>query len=518
MRFPHSALTRVGLSAVSGVALFLSLPKSGLSVLVWVAVVPLLVVVVTEPNPRRAFLWGYIGGVVFFAGSCYWFASVVENYGGLSRLSALAALLLFALVFAIYFGIFGFVLAWLGKHSQVLALASAPVIWVALEYARTYIISGFPWNLAGYAVTPLGLRQLATLTGVYGLSFLAVATGAWVAASGLLKPSRSVKWMAIGWLCVLYAANRLLLPPPFEQDPRSETVYLIQPDVPLSGSSSPGGATETAAWREMFTAGLRRVGEAGHPRPPLLIWPESSAPLYFNRDSAFRNFAENSARSAGAFLVLGVVNFTEGNEPKPLNSAVMIGPDGRLLLEYDKIHLVPFGEYVPSWGFPNQVGKITSEVGDFQPGNGFEVGQTDRGKVGIFICYEAIFPDLVRRFARAGAEVLVNISNDAWFGESSAAEQHLAMARIRAVENRRYLLRATNNGISAVIDPYGRILRRGPRFERSILSGTFEYRKDTTFYTEQGDIFAWVCCLGSLLALGFRFTRARRSATQARKE
>ena len=144
MRFPHSALTRVGLSAVSGAALFLSLPKPGLSVLVWVAVVPLLVVVVTEPNPRRAFLWGYLGGVVFFAGSCYWFASVVENYGGLSRLSALAALLLFALVFGIYFGIFGFVLAWLGKHSQVLALASAPVIWVALEYARTYIISGFP--------------------------------------------------------------------------------------------------------------------------------------------------------------------------------------------------------------------------------------------------------------------------------------------------------------------------------------------------------------------------------------
>ena len=518
MRFPHNVFYKVGLSAVSGAALFLSFPDTGLSVLVWVAVVPLLIAVITESNLRRAFLWGYLAGVVFLAGSCYWIATVLENYGGLSRLTALAVLLLFAQLFGVYLGVFGLGVAWLAKHSRVLALVAAPVFWVAVEYGRTYIGSGFPWNLTGYAVTPSGLRQLATLTGVYGLSFLAVATGAWVVASGVLKSSRKVKWMAIGWLCVLYAVNRFLLPPPLESGPKSETAYLIQPDVPLSGVSSPRGTTESAAWREMFESGLRQVRKGGHAHSPLLIWPESSAPFYFNRDPAFRNFAENLARTARAFLVLGVVNFTEGNDPKPLNTAVMIGPDGRLLIDYDKIHLVPFGEYVPAWGFPNHVGKITAEAGDFQPGNGFKVGQTDRGKVGIFICYEAIFPDLVRRFVRAGAEVLVNISNDAWFGDSSAAEQHLAMARMRAVENRRYLLRATNNGISAVVDPYGRILRRGPRFERSISSGTFEYRKDRTLYSEYGDVFAWACCLGALLALGFRITRAGGPATEVRKE
>ncbi len=518
MLFSCNTFFRVGLSVVSGAALFLSFPKPGLSFLVWVALSPLLIILVTEENLKRAFLWGYLAGVTFLAGSCYWLAFVMETHGGLAGTAALGVLLIFVLTFGIYYGLFGFALAWLGNYSRVLALASSPAIWVALEYVRSHAITGFPWNLAGYAVMPVGLRQLATVTGVYGLSFLVVATGAWVAASCILRSYGKVKWVTVGWICTLFVANHLLLPSPLKQDSRSETAYLIQPNVPLLGPLSIRESKTPAIWGEMFQAGIQKIREGRHVHPPLLVWPESSAPFYFNRDPVFRNFAKNLAQTAKAFLVLGVVNFTEGSEPKPLNSAVMIGPDGRLVVEYDKIHLVPFGEYVPSWGFPNQVGKITSEVGDFQPGDKFKVGQVSHGKIGIFICYEAIFPDLVRRFTRAGAEVLVNISNDAWFGDSSAAEQHLAMAQMRAIESRRYLIRATNDGISAFIDPYGRILRLSPRFQRSILSGTFEYRKDKTFYVEQGDVFAWICCLAFLLTLGLRVVSAGKSVKQMRKE
>jgi len=174
-------------------------------------------------------------------------------------------------------------------------------------------------------------------------------------------------------------------------------------------------------------------------------------------------------------------------------SAIVVGPDGRELLQYDKMHLVPFGEYVPAWAFPNLIGKITTEVGNFVPGTSYRVAQTPEGAIGVFICYEDIFPQLVRRITRAGARVLVNISNDAWFGDSSAASQELEMASLRAIENRRYLLRATNDGITAAIDPYGRIEKQIPRYERAAMTAGFGYRGDATFYTRHGDVFAWLC-------------------------
>ena len=510
MPFPRTVVYRAGLSAASGAVLSLCFPNAEISFLVWVGIVPLLVVVLEESRLPRAFLWGYLAGVVFFLSSCYWITGVVHRYGGLPRLWAVGVLLLMALVLAGFYGAFGFAVGWVARRSRFLALASAPALWVALEFARTYLITGFPWNLAGYAVADLGLRQLAAVTGVYGLSFLALATNAWIAA-GVSLPFRKVKWMAIAWLCVLALADGVFMPPAQGEPRGTARAYLVQPDVPLPGDDpkQPGKAPEYQDWRQIFQMTVQRVRRDSHREAPLVVWPESSAPFYFHRDVEFRRWVTSWAQDAHAYLLLGTVNFTDESPPKPRNSAVLISPRGELRLEYDKIHLVPFGEYVPAWAFPDKIGKITSEAGNFQPGRNFPVGRTDQGRLGVFICYEAIFPGLVRQFALQGAEVLINISNDAWFGESSAPAQHLAMARLRAIENRRYLLRAANNGITAVVDPYGRVVKRAPQFHSTLLVGKFDYNGEQSLYTRHGDIFAWFCCLASLAALLAGFAQSR---------
>jgi apolipoprotein N-acyltransferase len=256
---------------------------------------------------------------------------------------------------------------------------------------------------------------------------------------------------------------------------------------------------------DVTVTGRRSLVEIAY-APPLVIWAENPAPFYFNRDPAFRSTMENLARSTHAYVIVNTVIFAGEYYTQPKNSAVVLDPEGRELLQYDKIHLVPFGEYIPWWAFPGRIGKITSQVAGYVPGSTYQVADTGQGKIGVFICYEAIFPQLVRRLAVAGAGVLVNISNDAWYGDSSAAFQHLEMARWRAVENGRYLLRATNDGITVIIDPYGRVVDRIPRHERRVLAGRFNYLARRTFYTAYGDVFAWLCVAvtAAMVAQSFR--------------
>ena len=534
LRLPFPAMHRLQsfrlravLSGVTGVLLVLCFPHPNLSFLVWVAGVPLLAALLSETSLRRAFLLGYSSGVIFIFFSCGWIAEVLRLHGGLPKLLAVAAVFLLSLLFALFYGFYGLAVSRLGQWSTALALGAAPFLWVVIEYGRTHLFTGFPWNLLGYAVAPEGLRSLATVTGVYGLSFLAVATQALILGLVLFTRVRGVQATALVWGVFLVGGNWMASPPPIAQSLtvdrklKVETVYLVQPNIPLKAPSPGTGEAKPPGpnWQEMLRRTALRVREDAPARPPLVIWPESPAPFYYNRDAAFRASVNTLARSMRAFLILGVVNFTEGDSPKPRNTAVMISPEGSLRLEYDKIHLVPFGEYVPAWAFPDKIGKITAEAGHFVPGRIHRVGETDRGKLGVFICYEAVFPDLVRRFAQKGAGVLVTISNDAWFGNSSAPEQHFAMVRMRAIENRRYVLRAANDGITAVLDPYGRVVERLDRFEPAILTGTFEYRSERTFYTRFGDVFAWFCCLGVAAAFAAsEILRRRKKVLRMEKE
>jgi len=191
----------------------------------------------------------------------------------------------------------------------------------------------------------------------------------------------------------------------------------------------------------------------------------------------------------------------------------LLSPKGDVVAQYDKIHLVPFGEYIPFGSLFSFVEKISTEAGNFKVGNNLVVATLSGGhQLSAFICYEAIFPELIRRFASHGAEVFVNVTNDGWFGNSSAPFQHLNMARLRAIENRRYLLRAANNGITAVIDPYGRILKKTRLYERSVLESGFEFQSVRTFYTRHGDVFSWLCVGVTFTVAGFLAARIKGSA------
>jgi apolipoprotein N-acyltransferase len=502
-------------SALSGFFLVACFPKLSLHPLVWIATLPLLLVLAGETSLWRAFGWAYFSGAIFLLGSCYWFVEVTRQYGRLSLVLSLTALLAFVVVFSVFFGALGLAVGAAARRSTALALLLSPCLWVAMELARTYLITGFPWNLLGYAVVFAGIRQIACVTGIYGLSFLAATTSALGAWAILRWRGRWPRLVLAGWVMLLLVGNWVLEPPAPTRG--SNLAILVQPNVPLEEEA----ANTWAPWinptklnqlvnmsldalakeeREEETA--NKEGQPHSVTPPLIIWAENPAPFYFTRDLVFRTAVEGMARQGRAYVVVNTVIPFGAGQSNITNSAVVLEPEGREILQYDKMHLVPFGEYVPPWAFPDKIGRITTEVGNFVPGTHYGVAPTPHGAIGVFICYEDIFPQLVRRVAWAGAQVLVNISNDAWFGDSAAAAQELEMARLRAIENRRYLLRATNDGITAMIDPYGRVEKQIARHQTAALAGNFSYRREQTFYTQHGDIFAWLCAgLSGLMVL-----------------
>ena len=528
-------------TVMSGILLVACFPKLHLPGLVWVGSLSLLWALARETTLKGAFLLGYVCGAFFFAGSCYWFIIVMEFYGHLSPVLAIITLILFVLIDATFFGGFGLAMGWAARRSPAWALLASPFLWVAMELARTYLITGFPWNLLGYGVQAEGVRQIASVTGVYGLSFLAVATSAlmaWV----VISPWRTRAGLALGiWFVCLLLVQWRLAPPP--QQEGKELAILIQPNVPLDDaelenwvpwrdpaqlralvqfsvntvkqfapeSAGPGFSPEPGKATPIQNSRFKiqdsdlpiQNSEFSIQHSPLLIWAENPAPFFFTRDPVFRNAMENMARETHTIVITNTIVPLDAAGNSITNTAITLGPDGREVSRYDKIHLVPFGEYVPWWALPGLVHKITSDIGNFIPGTSYPVARSPQGNIGVFICYEAIIPQLARHLVANGAGVLVNISNDAWYGDSAAAYQHLEMARLRAIENHRYLLRATNNGITTFIDPYGRVRETLPRYQRLALPAHFNYETRQTFYTKHGDAFAWVAAtLGLLMLLG----------------
>ena len=499
-------------------------PLPNLYMLCWFAIAPMLVALLRArrpdalqlragtklmpAKPLQAFVLGYVCGILWYAGTCYWIFSVMRQYGEVNTPAAIGILILFCLYLALYHGAFGLLIGLLAVEgpSNRRALVLAPIIWVAVELARTRI-TGFPWDLLGTTqVDNIPLTRLATVTGVYGLSLEIMIVNVAVAAAYLVhREKRSMLlWAAIMAAVVLQAGRFVPLPP----SPSTHAATLVQANVPILAGADWTRDYFNTTLQDLSALSLNQGTGTVPGHSDLIVWPEAPAPFY-TTDPFFREAVSNVGKVSHSWLLVGSVGTRNASESVPretkvFNSAALFSPAGQLVSRYDKTHLVPFGEYLP---FPRLfafAGGLTKEVGGFSTGVSRAPLSTDGSRLGVFICYESIFPDEIRQSVAQGAQVLVNISNDGWYGDSGAYAQHLKQARMRAVENARWLLRDTNTGVTASIDPYGRIVASVPRKIRTALQAPYMLLDSTTLYTRYGDWFAYLCAIISVVAVILR--------------
>ncbi len=471
------------LALCSAGLLILLFPPFNVFWLAPIALAPLLAACAREDRWLMRFAFGYLAGVVYWFGVCHWIQWTLEHHGGMG--SALAWLLfaLFCLAKALQMGAFaalsGMVLR---KWYGVPAIAA---LWVVLEWTHSY--TGFEWLNLGNAASdmPLPLR-LAPITGVWGLSFSLALLGAAVAVLAMRLQRHPAAWL-------LVLPCLLLLPDLPAARNGTAGAVVVQPNIDDESVWSRDLIDETERQMRLFSLSVAGRDHA----TSVIVWPEVPAPFY-EADSGFRGLLSSIAQQAQAAVLTGVVAHT----PKgaPLNSALLIDAGGNRVSRYDKVNLVPFGEFVP-WPFALITAKVSAEAGDFAAGSQVVVSGLDGHPVGTFICYESVFPSYVRKFADSGAQVLFNISNDSWFGKTAARYQHLLIVRMRAAENDRWIVRATNDGISGVVDPAGRVGLTLAEYQETSARVQYGYVSEKTFYTRHGDWFVLVCALVSLAAL-----------------
>lgn len=539
------------LAALSGILQVLPFPIAGpvpiwRTIFCWFALTPLLAALLpANPSgkPLRIFdgaALGYCTGFLWYLGNCYWIFRTMHYYGGISWLVSAGILALFCLYLGMYHALFGaLVVAARRGFGRGWALAFSPFAWVAVELARSRI-TGFPWDLLGNAqVDNLLLTRVAPITGVYGLSFAIAAVNAiWLARLAIARRSytRPLLAAACAIIVVLYVIGLRHVTRPVHEG-TGAVATLIQENIEVGEPGLAAGPplTEQDELREFselslfppmsYCAGIPELSSTtcidviparNSVREPaatdLILWPEAPNGFLEN-DPNVRAAGAALARAAHAPVILGDVRF-DGNPYLPsgynsahYNTASFFRADGSFAGHYDKMHLVPFGEYVPYKKLLFFAGDLLGGAGDFTPGAKPSVFQTGSHTIGAFICYESIFPDEVRRFVDLGAEVLVNISDDGWYGDTSAAWEHLNMVRMRAIEDHRWILRATNTGVTAAIDPEGRVVRSALRHQRTALRAGFDYEHDITFYAAHGDWFAYLCSVVTAAALIFAVIR-----------
>lgn len=487
-------------SAASGLALGVLFPRFGWDWLAWVALVPLFIVIARARGAWQAFWGGYLAGFLFFALSCPWIATTIHHYGDLSRPIAAVVFVLFLLLMGSYLGLFAVLGYWLG-NSLGHRLVPLPFLWVAVEWFRTYTpMGGFPWNLLGYSqYQHAGFMLVVPWTGIYGASLLIALANTCVAALLLHRARRtaSLALPAIGLVLILGFATLPYHPP--AALPRPLRARLVQPNTAL-------GLNWTSSTLNTFLQTQERLSTPpGTPPVNLILWPEQPAPLNFELQPQFQRMSARLLDATHAAFLFEEVSYPLSalgvpNYHQPRNSAQLINADGTIGPRYDKMHLVPFGEYdpLPAWiASLGGVGKLVQDVSDFVPGSAPALLPLGPHRFAVMICYESIFPALARHNVAQGAEFLVNLSDDSWYGNSSAAPQGLMMAQVRAMENRRWLLRDTDNGITAVIDPYGRVTAYLPRFTSGVLDASFAPSSALTFYTRHGDWLAFACLLAA---------------------
>lgn len=484
------------LALASSALLVLIFPRFDWIWLAPVALAPLLIACARETRWRWRFALGYAAGVVYWFGLCNWIQWTLEHHAGTGAAMAWFLFALFCLAKALQMGVFAVASGRLIRTP--FAVPGIAALWVAIEWTHSY--TGFEWlNLGNAGSNMLIPLRLAPFTGVWGLSFVFAMMSAAIACALLRQPRSRLLWM-------LLAVGLVFLPDPPSQERGNASAILVQPNIDDEVEWTPLLLKQTE--QQMTLLSVTGVMSGGERGPDLIVWPEAPAPFY-DYDPEFLKVVATAAKGSRAAVLTGVV--ARAADGAPLNSALLVGPAGNTISRYDKVNLVPFGEFVP-WPFGVLTRKVSTEAGDFEAGNRIVVSSVAGHQVGTFICYEAVFPSYIRKFAAAGAQVLFNISNDSWFGKSQARYQHLLIVRMRAAENARWILRATDNGVTTVIDPAGRIIRTAQEYTELAARFQYRYRDGQTFYTEHGDWFVALCWVVAALTLAGAIFRARNTS------
>ena len=481
----------VFLAVLSGLLLFLSFPKYGSGWLAWIAFVPLFFALRKAASIAQGFLLGFITGIVSYIGIIYWIASVVTNYGYLPLYLGIILMLLLACYLSVYVALFAGGIVYF-RCRMPLYLA-APVLWICLEYFKSSLLTGFPWENLGYSqYLNLYLIQFADIAGVFGLSFLIVVVNVTLFEVITKRSRREYVLATVVFLFLaavyIYGVYRLDQVDKVMQNGQVMEVSLIQ-----------GNIDQSIKWNEKFQRdtlnSYERLSMKNAPaNGGLIIWPETAVPFSFQEMNNLHDQITNLSLATKSWLLFGSVSSLQKKSGDDyFNSAYLLSPSGEIKGKYDKVHLVPYGEYVPLRNVFPFIKGLTAGIGDFGTGAGYYPLSLGDKKIGILICYEAILPFAARMYKKRSAELLVNITNDAWFGTTSAPFQHFSMAIFRAVETRLYLVRAANTGISGIIDPGGRIIAQTNIFQEDALKGYIKFVKIPTFYAEYGDLLVIIC-------------------------
>jgi apolipoprotein N-acyltransferase len=530
----HSLARSLVLAGASGLFIPLSFPKSDLGLLAWIALIPLHWAL-DGKSKAEAFWIGWLSGTIAFTGMMSWVVTAMNTYGKVPLAISYGLMLLLTAYLGLYVGIYSAGAVWFRSLIPRYGLFAVPCLWVTLELIRTYVLSGMPWGLLGYSqYRQIEIIQIADHMGVYGVSFLIVLVNVALAEflSWLMPYFRNFRPARLPWELAAMAALLVTLSwqyglatlseVSFSDVPRTSiTVGVVQPNVDQAVKWDNAYREETLARFDRLTEKLGRTTD-------LVVWPEAATPFVFEREPVYQLQLMALANRAQAPILFGspALRFYPDRRPYLMNSAYLLATDGQLLGRYDKHHLVPFGEYIP---FKSSLlfflDKLVEGIGDFEPGTGPTVltltpkpksatagtGEATLRPInfGVAICYEVIFPNLVRQFAANGAEFLVTVTNDAWFGASSAASQHFSMVVFRSVENHLAFARSANTGISGFIDPFGHIVEATPIFTEQAVKAKMQVWRPHTFYSRYGDVFAYGCAIISALLFLFGIFRTK---------
>jgi apolipoprotein N-acyltransferase len=492
----------------SGILLASSLPSLDLAPLAWIGLVPLLLVI-RESGLRTAFVTGWLSGATFFVAVTYWVVHTIGYYTAVPTPVAVVLLLMMSTVLGLYTAVFAVGVRWM-QMRRLPWVYLAPALWVVLEWMRGWFFIGFPWGALGYSQWRFtDLVQMVEVTGVYGLSallvfFNAVFTAV-VTARGRLGRRHIV---ALSLLTVLMIALPAL------GRRRAAALARLAPAGRLVVGLAQGNIAQDHKWDPAFVGETKmryaQLTEAATAKgAQLVVWPETATPFFFQERGPDRESVLALSRNLDTHLVFGspAATFDGARMTSQRNRAYLVGPREGEIDHYDKMQLVPFGEYVPFAGVLFFVQQMVEAVGTLAPGTRPTVFEAPQGRFGVLVCYEGIFPWLSRRLVADGADFLVNVTNDAWYGQTAAPYQHLAQATLRAVENRAPLVRAANTGISAIVRDDGRVAWAGPLDQMLEHTEAITWHGVRTFYTRFGDVFVWTCVLALLAAGGVALRR-----------